>query len=482
MRRTGTGASIVDRSIRIAKIEKQEGKYKIIDLNEMPLERNIFEEDVKPKPKTLSNFFKKLFLATNALVSIPDKYVTVMLKDFPPLRKADIFKIIEQEIKDYKVFSQGNVALGLSIIDKNKEKNRVLWAGTSENNALRVVKFFRNISIRVKGILPNDLAIVEAMNEIFNINKAAILSVDYDTTKLIVFEGKSIRSSFRQDTGSKNILKDGPALSDWIANIVASISFATAEGGVGINEIFVAAHNKEITDKVLKILRKRLSLDFKDLSFSEQANLEKGEYTSLDLVNYIKPIGLALLSIDNKNNPLYCDISKHIFYERYSSKVKIATALSIFFIFNLLFIILYLYSGRSIRSIDNSLSLTGERYNEVIKISALYDETVKKIDNLKTDTDYYTSAITEAEKNKSAYELLYNLKNSTPDGVIIVSLSSSIPGEVVISGRAKVFSSVFQYEENLSKLSVIENPTVNFVNKNANEINFQIKANVRVRE
>ena len=148
----------------------------------------------------------------------------------------------------------------------------------------------------------------------------------------------------------------------------------------------------------------------------------------------------------------------------------------------MLFIILYLYSGRSIRSIDSSSSLTAKRYNEIIKISALYDETVKKIDNLKTGSDYYTSAITEAEKNKLAYELLYSLKNSAPDGVIIVSLSSSIPGEVVISGRAKVFSSVFQYEENLSKLSIIENPTVNFVNKNANEINFQIKANVRVRE
>jgi Tfp pilus assembly protein PilN/Tfp pilus assembly PilM family ATPase len=479
------GISITKNFIRFVEIRKEEDKIYLDKLLEIPLIEGEQGNTLLAKDKNLIKTVKLKIQNTKflnrAFISVPDSDVVVRTKVVPPVNQGEIFKLIEAEIKDYAIFGHSNVSLGFTVTDKNKDKLNIIWGGIKERTLFDTLKFLRKAKIRVLGVVPADFAIVEYIYSLYEEESPiATIVVDESTTKIIFSQGKKMLSVYVQDIGSSSILKKGSTGKDnWIGSVLSTLTYATENLNISVKKIFLLGQAGGIS-KMLKILSAHVTYPVVVPDVLEKINCERDEYRLVlqkkEGINFISPLGLALLSLDRKDNPLFCDISKHILRERQSMWIKVTVTLFIFLIVNGA----YLYVNRSLIRIQKNRKDIETKIEQISQLSGNTEKLKEELNVLNDIHSNYTIAINAAKKRVITSLLLTEIKSKVSDGLYITSISVNDKGDMTINGIASSYRSVLNFEENLASAQYMTDATIlSMSKKNKGNVFFQMNAKAK---
>ena len=480
-----TGISISNNFLRIIEIERRKDKISIDKILEIPLPKESSPLEEKKLSHTIKEKLAKEKFLRRAFISMADSNVVVRTKTVPPIKKEEIFKLIESEIKDYAIFGHSNVSLGFSTTNKEKDKADIVWAGVKEEKLFKTLKFIKRSGIKAYGVIPNDFALAESIYTLYNEEApVAILNVDAETTKLVISKEKKLLFVYIQDIGTNSLLSnDTSSQSTWIGNILTTITYATRNLHIAIKELFLITQTSG-SSEMLELLSSRLPYPIIIPNLLEKLNCNREEdYLILQGekgVNFMAALGLALLSLDKRGNPLFCDISKHILREKQSTSIKIIITIILLGIINGGGYYAYPYVNGMLNRVKTNVHNTETKIRELSKASENANKLKSELANSKKELGLFQAAIKTAENRVITSALLIELKAKQPEGLHVISVSVSGSGAIHMSGIGSSYRNVLDFEENLATAKYIEGATIISMNKGVGgSISFQMTAMVK---
>ncbi|MCD6427508.1 MAG: hypothetical protein J7L03_05380, partial [Caldisericaceae bacterium] len=195
---------------------------------------------------------------------------------------------------------------------------------------------------------------------------------------------------------------------------------------------------------------------------------------------FIVPIGLALLCGNGLQDPLFCDISKHILVEKASVRLKIITTVMLLIIVNGVAVYLYPFFSSMLKNLTVNLSNTEKRI-EIVSKEAENTEKIKKELSEAKDTLGKYEIVESALKNRVITSMLISeLKEKLPQGVEIVNVSIDGSGNISVSGLGKSFKNVLDYEINLSSAKFVEGASIyDMAKSGSGTVIFRMSARVK---
>ena len=478
-----TGISISEKFLRIAEIEEDKEKLSIRALKEFPIpeEGSRFDKkNIVSLKKTLkqSKIFNKAFIAPD------DRVVIVKDKTLPPVKPQEIFKIIETEIKDYAIFNHENVSLGYNIINKGKDKIKILWAGIKENTLFHLIRSLKHIGIKPIAFVPSNFALTKFINYFYkNPGNFVIINVEDSITTLTFVSNNKAVLTFTHDSGLKDLSANDLSLrNSWVGSIVTTLTFVARNRSLNISKVFLISDR--MTNELLSIVSARISYPviIPDIS-NDVKTVNEEDFLRIQKtggLEFAEAIGLALIALNGKNDPLYCDISKHILVEKASTRVKLATTIILLFIINGAAIYFYPYLNNTLTSLNNNLQTISNKIKIVSKEAENTQNLKNEISALQGIMSQYK--VVESDLNNRAVKsaLLKELKDKLPDGVEILSTSIAKDGNISITGVGKSYSNVLNYEINLANAQFIEDASIlNMAQSGQGIVVFNMSAEVK---
>ncbi len=479
------GISISNNFLRVLEIEREKDKVSIDKILEVPLPKENSPKEQKKLSHTIKTTLVKEKFLRRAFISMADSDIVVRTKTVPPIKKEEIFKLIESEIKDYAIFGRSNVSIGFSTTNKEKDKFDIVWAGVKEEKLFKTLKFIRSAGVKTYGVIPNDFALAESVYTLYNEESpVAILNVDAETTRLIISKGKKLLFVYIQDIGTSSLLgDDSSSQSAWTGNILTTLTYATRNVHIAVKEVFLVTQT-DGSSKMLELLSSRLPYPIIIPNLLEKLECNREEdYLALQGergVNFIAALGLALLSLDKKDNPLFCDISKHILREKQSTSIKIIVMIILLAIINGGGYYAYPYVNGMLNKVETNVKNTETKIQQLSKAAEDTNKLKSELANSKKELSLYQVAIKTAENRVITSALLIELRAKQPDGLHVASISVGGSGAIRMSGTGSSYRNVLDFEENLATAKYIKGATILSMSKSGKgSVSFQMTAAVR---
>ncbi len=465
-----TGISITDEFIRIAEAEIESGNIKSLRLEEIPYEKS----DLKDAKfiKKIRSIVKKRRLYNKAFIALNNSEVIIKDKIVPPVKKNEIFKLIEAEIKDYAIFNHQNVSLGFNVIEKAKDKIKIIWAGTKEETLLSTIKTFRKAGIKSAGIIPSNFALGKFVGTFYE-NKAPLVIINVDNTKttLTFMENEKVLYTYIQDLGIKEATSNDINLRNtWLGNILTTITFVSRNRNLSIQKVFVVSQ-KDSIEPLIQLLSSRLSYPIiptnlpEDISFKNEEDYLRMQKTGG--IEFAKAVGLALLGEKDAKGTLFCDISKHVLVEKKSVGIKITTTIILLALINGVAFYFYPYINNTLMSLQTNISNTKNKIEIASKAAEQTNKLKNELSTLGGTLSQYETVKKDLKNRSITSALLAELKAKLPPGVFINSVSLNEKGDIAISGTGTNYKTVLDYEVNLSSAKYIKNATIHSMSKSS---------------
>ncbi|MCD6427954.1 MAG: hypothetical protein J7L03_07675, partial [Caldisericaceae bacterium] len=395
-----TGISVTEKFLRIAEIEASEGNITILRLYEFLLPDISNKREIADFGKTI----RKLKVRFSGCISPNDKDTILKDKTLPPVRKQEIFKLIESEIKDYAIFNHENVSLGFNVIDKAQDKVTIIWAGLKESSLINLLRFFKHIGIKRRAVIPSNFAIARFIGQFYETSENfVIMNIDDSVTSLTFVKDGKVVLNYKHDLGFRDVVNGTEETkNNWVGNVLTTITFVSRNRKIPIDKIFLVSQQGS-PEKLLPFLTARISYpviipDLKSLvGFKNEEDFLRVQKTGGS--EFIVPIGLALLCGNGLQDPLFCDISKHILVEKASVRLKIITTIILLIIVNGIAVYLYPFFSSILKNLSTNLSNTEKRI-EIVSKEAENTEKIKKELSEAKDTLGKYEIVESALKNR----------------------------------------------------------------------------------
>ncbi len=477
-KRRGAGISFSEDLLRIADIAIGEESVKILHLDEFSLPKTVFSErkNLHKTAVEIKKILKKTHIAHKAYVSPADRDVTLKDKTLPPVRKREIFKLIESEIKDYAIFGHENVSLGFNVVSEEKDKIKILWAGLKESILMKILSFVKQMGISPVAVIPSSFAIAKFILRFYpNLSNAfVIINVDNAVTSITFVKDGKVILNYKHDVGLVDIQNENPTnINSWAGNILTTVTFVTRNKKLDLGEIFLVSQDGK-PQRLLPFLTRRVSNpviipDLKMLvDFENEEDFLRIQKTGGS--EFVVPLGLALLEASDSKDPLFCDISKHILVEKVSAKLKVMIISILLIIINGLALYLYPVLSSTLSRLKSNLAYTNTR----IKIAEEEAKNTEKIKNelsaLREELSKYDSIYKQLQNRIISSQLLDEIKKDLPDGVSVSSVLVDDNGKISISGYGKSYEDILQYEVNLASARFLRNASISEMAKNSSGI------------
>lgn len=472
-KKKSAGISITENHIRFVELEFHNKSATIIRFQEIPLPEglpdDLYSSQGKELAKSLKNMFQLDRFKGKIFVTVPDREVAVREKVIPPLKTKDIFKIIETEVKDYAIFEHQNVSIGFTIVDRDDEKYKIIWAGVKEETALRIIKLFRLAGRRISGILPSNFAVSKVIHSIYKEEvPVAIINVDTRITTLTFIERGRIIYTYAQETGSADLsLDDDSAKNVWVGNILTAFNHITRTTSKEISKAYLIAQEEQ-GDDLREFLEQKLTCPtiLPELttffgSSDEGINTPRIDHGT----EYLQAAGAALFAASDEQDPLFCDVSKHVLVERVSLKIKALTVALILVLVNGLFFAALPFVNRTNINLQQSIKNIDTKIAEISETSQDAENLINYVQQLRSEVEVYKNIRTNATKGQLVSSLLTELRARLPASVYISSISVNSSGEISLVGKAANYKSVMEYEENLAFSEYIEWASITSMSK-----------------
>ncbi len=488
MRET-TGVSITDKYIRIAQISSDKGNVVVEHLIEFDFPGDA--SDILTDKKFLLNLKKEIRknkILNKAFVSMPDKNVILKDKTLPPVRKQEIFKLIESEIKDYAIFNHENVSLGFNVIDKAQDKITIIWAGLKESSLINLLRFFKHIGIKSRAVIPSNFAIARFIGQFYETSENfVIINVDDSVTSLTFVKDGKVVLNYKHDLGFRDVVNGTEETkNNWVGNVLTTITFVSRNRKIPIDKIFLVSQQGS-PEKLLPFLTARISYpviipDLKTLvEFKNEEDFLRVQKTGGS--EFIVPIGLALLQEKGQNDPLFCDISKHILVEKASTRVKLMATILLLVLVNGLAVYFYPVLNIVLQNLSRNIENTDKRIELVSKEAEKTEQIKKELGSAREELNTYKNAVNDFQNKIISSALLAELKSRLPEGVELNNVSVSEEGDISITGVGKSYRNVLDYEINLSSAKYVRNASIlRMSGISQNVVTFTMSGKVRVNE
>ncbi len=488
MRET-TGVSITDKYIRIAQISSDKGNVVVEHLIEFDFPGDA--SDILTDKKFLLNLKKEIRknkILNKAFVSMPDKNVILKDKTLPPVRKQEIFKLIESEIKDYAIFNHENVSLGFNVIDKAQDKITIIWAGLKESSLINLLRFFKHIGIKSRAVIPSNFAIARFIGQFYETSENfVIINVDDSVTSLTFVKDGKVVLNYKHDLGFRDVVNGTEETkNNWVGNVLTTITFVSRNRKIPIDRIFLVSQQGN-PEKLLPFLTARISYpviipDLKTLvEFKNEEDFLRVQKTGGS--EFIVPIGLALLQEKGQNDPLFCDISKHILVEKASTRVKLMATILLLVLVNGLAVYFYPVLNIVLQNLSRNIENTDKRIELVSKEAEKTEQIKKELGSAREELNTYKNAVNDFQNKIISSALLAELKSRLPEGVELNNVSVSEEGDISITGVGKSYRNVLDYEINLSSAKYVRNASILRMSESSqNVVMFTMSGKVRVNE
>jgi Tfp pilus assembly protein PilN len=478
-----TGISITSNFIRIAEAEVESGSIKALRFFEIPFS----EEKLKDAKflKHIANIVKKEKIYNRAFISLSNKDVIVKDKTVPPIKKEEIFKLIEAEIKDYAILNHQNVSLGFNIIEKAKDKTKIIWAGTKEETLLNLIKSFKKAGIKTVGVVPSNFAIGKFVSTFYEKESPiVIVNVDSTETTLTFMEKGKVLFTYSQDLGLNDIESNDPSLkNNWLGNILTTITFVARNRNLTIKNIFIMSQRDE-NDMLINLLNTRLPYPVTPLKIPETFTF-KNEEDYLAVQNdggakFAEAVGLALFGKNGEKDPLFCDISKHVLIEKKSMHVKITATVLLLILINGAAFYFYPLINNTLRNLQQNIADTNKKIEIASRAAQQTEELKNELSAINGTLSQYETVKSDLKNRAITSYLLAELKSELPQGVHINSVSVSKDGNVSMSGTGPNYKTILDYEINLSGAKYVESATIHSMAKGLGSIvTFSMSAKVK---
>ena len=478
-----TGISITRDFIRITEADIESGSVKALHFFEIPFS----EEKLKDAKflKNIASIVKKERIYNRAFISLSNKDVIVKDKTVPPIKKEEIFKLIEAEIKDYAIFNHQNVSLGFNVIEKAKDKTKIIWAGTKEETLLNVIKSFKKAGIKTVGVVPSNFAIGKFVSTFYEKESPiVIVNVDSAETTLTFMEKGEVLYTYNQDLGLNDIKSDDSSLkNNWLGNILTTITFVARNRSLTIQNVFIMSQQDE-TDMLINLLNTRLSYPITPLKIPENITFKNEEdYLAVQSnggAKFAEAVGLALFGKNGVKDPLFCDISKHVLIEKKSMRVKITATILLLILINGAAFYFYPFINNTLRNLQQNITDTDKKI-EIASRAAQQTEKIKnELSAVNGTLSQYETVKSDLKNRVITSYLLAELKSKLPQGVHINSASVSKDGDISISGTGPSYKAILYYEINLSSAKYVKSATIHSMTKGLKSIvTFNMSAKVK---
>ncbi len=470
------GVSITEEFIRLVKVKTDGKAITICRLGEFHLsESSNFNSKSLKSISEIKKYIKENSLRGAGLISPDDREVILKDRTLPPVKKQEIFKLIESEIKDYAIFNHENVSLGFSIINKEKDKVSIIWAGLKESLLMQTLSFVKHIGIKPIAVVPSNFAIAKFIQYFYPSSKNfVIISVDKSMTTLTFVNDGRVVLNYKHDVGLGDI-EDGAlnVVNNWVGTILTTITFVSRNRKISVEKIFLITQYGD-PEKLIPFLSSRIPHpivlpDVKSLmNFEDEEDFLKIQKTGG--YEYIIPIGLALLQASGINDPLFCDISKHILVEKASVRLKIFITTLLLIVMNGAAIYLYPIFSSTLSDLNSNLRYTDERIRIVSKEVQNTEKIKKDISNLNNILGQYESAYAKLKVKPVSSSLLRELKLKLPKDTFLSSVTIDVNGKILISGTGRSYKDVLDYEVNLSEAQFVNDPYIVEMSQNTSGI------------
>ncbi len=485
-----TGASITEKYLRIAEVGFEGKKISILRLIEFVLPE-IPEKGFQKDKKFISdirNEIRKLKIRTSLFVSPDDRNIILKEKVLPPIKKQEIFKLIESEIKDYAIFGHENVSLGFNTIKKEKDKTTIIWAGLKESILMNMLSFVKHLGLRSRAVIPSSFATAKFITEFYGQEKNfVIINVDSSVTTLTFVNGGKVVLNYKHDTGYSDIIGGDLAIrNNWVGNILTTITFVSRNRKIPIEKIFLISQEGK-AENLLPFITSRITYpviipDLKNLlDFNDEESFLKVQETGG--TEFIVPIGLALLQDKGQNDPLFCDISKHILVEKASVRVKLAVTVFLLILVNGLAVYFYPMLSTTLQNLSKNLNDTNKRIELVSKEAEKTEQIKNELVSVREELTAYKTAVNDFQNSVVSSALLAELKSKLPEDVELSAVSVSEGGEISITGVGKGYKNVLDYEINLASAKYVKNASIlKMFRTSQNVVMFTMSAKVKENE
>ncbi len=478
-----TGISITNEFIRIAEVKIDGESIKSVRLENVPYSKESFKN---PEfIKNLKDLIKKEKIYTKGFISLDNRNVIVKDKIVPPIRKEEIFKLIEAEIKDYAIFNHQNVSLGFNVIEKAKDKFKIIWAGAKEDILLNTIKTLKKAGFKTVGVIPSNFALAKFIYTFYEVNSPSlIVDIDKTETTLTFISNGKVLYTYTQDLGIEEATSNEVyTRNNWLGNIVTTVTFIARNRNLSIDKIFLVSQENKV-ESLVKILGSRLPQQIIPVKLPENINFENEEdYLRMQKsggMEFSEAVGLTLFAIEGVRDPLFCDISKHILVEKKSIGIKVATTILLLIIINGAALYFYPYINNTLKSLQTNIISTKSKINAVSKFAQQTEAIKNELSELDNSLTAYQTAKKDLEQRAITSALLAEIKAKLPKGVSLTSVSINSNGDINISGSGPSYKAILQYEVNLSDAKYIENASILSMSKNpASNATFNMVANIK---
>jgi len=487
-RKKSAGVSITENYIRLVELEFDGKSIGINRVEEIRLPGGLPDDLRSAEAKELVESIRKMFHLNSfkgrIFVTVSDRKVAVREKVIPPLKARDIFKVIETEVKDYAVFEHQNVSLGFTIVDRDAEKYKIIWAGVKEETVLRILRLLRLAGGKTSAIIPSNFAVSKTIHSIYGEEvPIAIINIDATMTTLTFIEKGRVIYTYAQDTGSEDLSsEDDLTRNVWIGNILAAFSHFTRTTSKEIKKAYLVFQEKG-GDKLRRFIEQKLTCPAIIPDISGLFSNAEGEINPQAIehgTEYLQAAGAALFATSDRQDPLFCDVSRHVLVERASSKVKALTVAVILFVVNGAIFSVLPFVNRTNTKLRQSIENIDRKIAEISETSKDAENLTNNIQQLQDSIKAYRNARTSTTRGTLKSDLLAELKARLPTSVYISSVSIGSSGEIAVAGKAANYRSVMDYEESLAFSEYIQQASVVSMSKNAEgTVTFSIVARAK---
>jgi len=475
------GISIGEKYLRFAFVGKENDEIRIIRLEEF--EHKGFESLSSDRhlAESIRKFLREAHIHEPVVVSIPDSKVTVRTKTIPPVKEKDIFELIKTEIKDYAIFMNENVLLSFNF--SKSDRTSIVWAGITESTFRQIQKFMKNCGIKIKAVTPSNFGLCEAVLSVIGEHEpCGIIKVNKDSTTISFINEGALALSYKQDLGTITLQEaESSERNTWVGNIMTSVTYATRNLAIGVREILLTGEEGDCSQAQAMLLQ-RLPVPVILLSLPDRVAVENEEDFARVYISganqFFESIGLALLSTESKQNPLFINLLEYTMREKVSVRLQVVAALIVFAVVNTAACVAYPAVYEIYRKSETQLEAAMTNLKEIKEPASDAERLSKELQNLQSELGSLKNAQQVVKGKFSTSDIMKELMQKSPAGLTIETLDVLSDGTITFTGNTDSYETVLKLLENLSKSKSVTNASIGAMRLNKGVVTFEMKAHV----
>ncbi len=413
----------------------------------LEMEPASFDTDEKEITEKLSHILKKLeYNGNRVIVSLPRRYATCRYLRVPTLNPQETERIVALQASRYLPYPANELITGYQVISADKDGYSALNLVIVHKDAVgRYIKIFQALKIKDFSITLSSYGLCNLYSYLNNpTGPKAIMIIDADLPQVevaIISQGKLLLS---------RAIKINQQEKDWQRLLVEEIKKTqdaylkenrqAQDNHPGKIVIFGPTKSSVSFQEVLK----KEGLAVEVLPYWEKISLSQGFLNSI-LNTDASPatlIGLGLKDVPESLNLLPDEIKAQV-KKLTQRREGLSLALRIIGIVVVL--------GLAIsRNLDNKAIYLKQLNLELKKV----EKDARPLDDVEKRLKYMESQL---QKKPSSLDILYELNQTMPSDVSLVSLSYEEEREVILRGQAHELTPVFEFVGRLEKSPVFKN-------------------------